>query len=335
MTNSTSKHAIYCLITSSVLLIYLFILYKLPNDWFRDRDIYLIYAENYDTFLKSDNKIIQLVNEPIFSQIASIFTDSPEKFPTFMSIFIASTYFILVIKKSKNIILFFLASSLLLFNSFLIFPQLFQQRQGLATALFLIIFFTIKTQRTRILLSLILPFIHVAFFIITPIYVVYEKYLQHKSQSKIFIYTSSITIIFSTLSITIMYFLGFRQAELYSTLNEGKSGGSFLLHLFLLIYIYFYGNKNDNRLFGWVIIGLTFYIFSYFLFPAAGRLFSSFYPFILIHMISRSKIQDIAILSFISLVFIYLFFTTSYLDMLTMNATSFNYELLHFFSNLL
>ena len=334
MNRSSTKHTIYCIISYSILLIYIFILWHLPNDWFRDRDVYLIYAKNYDTFLKNDDPLKQFVNEPLFSQIASLFSNQPEFFPICMSIFIALTYFILVIKKSKNIITFFLATLLLLFNTFLIFPQLFQQRQGLATALFLIIFFGVKKQKNRIILSCILPFIHVVFFIITPIYIIYETYLQHKDFKKIILYTALTTIIFSMLSISLMYLIGFRQADIYNTLNESRGGGSFILHLALLIYIYFLGNRYDQRLLGWVFIGLTFYIFSYFIFPPSGRLFSSFYPFLLIYLISRSKIQDILVLFFMSIIFTYLFFSSGYLDMLNMSAPSFSYELERFFINL-
>lgn len=334
MNRSSNKQAIYCIFSYSILFIHIFILWHLPNDWFRDREVYLIYAKNYDTFLKSEDTLKQLVNEPIFSQIAGLFSNYPEFFPICMSIFIASIYFILVIKKSKNIIIFFLAASLLFFNTFLIFPQLFQQRQGLATAFFLIIFFFIKQQRNRIILSCFLPFIHVAFFIITPIYIVYELYLQNQEKSKIILTISLTTVIFSLLSISLMYMIGFRQADLYNTFNEGYGGGSFILHLLLLIYIYFFGNKYDQRLYGWVLLGLTFYIFSYFIFPPSGRLFSSFYPFILIYLVSRDKLQDMTVLLLMSIVFIYLFFSSGYLDMLNMNAISFNYELERFLTDL-
>lgn len=334
MNRSSNQHAIYCIISYSILLIYIFILWNLPNDWFRDRDVYLIYAKNYDTFLKSEDPLKQLVNEPLFSQIAGLFSNQPELFPISMSIFIASIYFILVIKKSKNIILFFLATLLLFFNTFLIFPQLFQQRQGLATAIFLVIFFFVKKQRNRIILSCILPFIHVVFFIITPIYIVYELYLQYKDKMKLFLYTSLTTTIFSLLSISLMYIIGFRQADLYNTLNEGRGGGSLILHLLILVYIYLWGNKSDQRLYGWVLLGLTFYIFSYFIFPASGRLFSSFYPFILIYLVSRDKVQDITVLVLMNIVFIYLFFSSGYLDMLNMDAVSFDYELERFIRNL-
>jgi len=334
MNHYSSKKAIYLITSYSILLFYIFILWHLPNDWFRDRDVYQIYAENHDTFLKNDDTFKQLVNEPLFSQIASLFSNQPELFPVCMSIFIAFIYFILVIKKSKNILTFFFATLLLFFNTFLIFSQLFQLRQGLATALFLIIFFYIKKKNNRIILSCILPFIHVVFFIITPIYIIYELYLQYKDPKKIILYTALTTIIFSILSISLMYVIGFRQADIYNNLNEGRGGGSFILHFALFIFIYFWGNRYDQRLLGWVFIGLTFYIFSYFIFPPSGRLFSSFYPFLLIYLITRNKILDTTVLFLMSIIFTYLFFSSGYLDMLNMNALSFNIELERFFKNL-
>ncbi|CAM9357801.1 EpsG family protein [Acinetobacter bereziniae] len=320
--------------TVVTLSLYLFVLYSLPNRWFRDRDIYIIYAENYDTFLKEDESFKQLINEPLFSQIAGLFTNFPELFPTFMSLFIASIYFIFTFKLSKNFITFLLGFTLLIFNSYLIFQQLFQLRQGLATALFVIIFFSIKSLKFRVILSCVLPFIHVSFFIITPIFILYELYLKNIKSSKIMIMTSIGTIIFSLLSVTLMYIIGFRQADLYESINEGKGGGSLLLHFIILIYVYFFTNRENKKLFDWTIIGLSFFIFSYYIFPAAGRLFSSFYPFLLFHLISRSKYQDITVLLIMNIVFITLFFTSGYLDMLTMDAYFFNIELENFINKL-
>lgn len=333
MNRSLEKRTIYYMFTTAIFFLYLFVLYNLPNHWFRDRDIYIIYAKNYDTFLKEDGSFKQLINEPFFSQIAGLFTNIPELFPIFMSLFIASTYFIFTVKLSKNFITFFLGFLLLTFNSYLIFQQIFQLRQGLATALFVIIFFSIKSLKLRIFFTCFLPLIHVSFFIITPIFILYELCLKNTKSSKIIILTGITTVIFSLISVTLMYIIGFRQADLYESINEGRGGGSLLLHFIILIYIYFFTDSENKKLFDWVVIGLTFFIFSYYIFPAAGRLFSSFYPFLLFYLISRSKIQDIIILLIISMIFIILFFTNGYLDMLTMNAYFFNIELEKFINS--
>lgn len=335
MNTSIEKKTIYYMFSIVIFFTYIYILYHLPNNWFRDRNVYIIYAQHYDTFLKEDNNTITaLVNEPLFSQIASLFTKNPEFFPTFLSITIASIYVFYTIKLSKNFLTFILGFSLLLFNSYLIFQQIFQLRQGLATALFVIIFFSIKSLKLRLILVCALPFIHVSFFIIAPLYIFYELYLKNLKSSTIILSTTIVTIIFSLISVTLMYLIGFRQADLYESLNEGRGGGSLILHLFILTYLYFFSKKENEKLFNWIIIGLTFFITSYYIFPAAGRLFSSFYPFILFYFISKDKLQDVIVLIMINIIFIILFFSSSYLDMITMNDFFFQIELDKFIRNL-
>ncbi|WP_336138846.1 EpsG family protein [Acinetobacter ursingii] len=334
MNTDIEKKTIYYTVTSFIFFIYIFLLYKLPNDWFRDRDVYIIYAKHYDTFLQNDKSIKTFFNEPFFSQIAGIFQSNPDLFPTILSIFIATTYFIYTIKKSETFVTFTLGISLLTFNSYLIFQQIFQLRQGLATALFVIIFFSIKNIKARIILSSLLPFIHVAFFIISPIYILYEIYLKNIKTTTLIIYTATITTIFSIISISIMVALGFRQASLYESFNETKGGGSLILHIILCLYVYFYGDKKDTRLYNWVILGLVFFIFSYFIFPPSGRLFGSFYPFILLYLVSRSTTKNIIVLLILNAIFIYLFFSSSYLDMLTMDDFIFLPKLEKFITDL-
>lgn len=336
MNTSIEKKVIYYMFSIVIFFIYIYVLYNLPNNWFRDRDIYIIYAQYYDTFLKEDNNTITaLVNEPLFSQIASLFTNNPEFFPTALSITIASIYVFYTIKLSKNFLTFLLGFSLLIFNSYLIFQQIFQLRQGLATALFVIIFFSVKSLKLRLILVCVLPFIHVSFFIISPLYILYELYLKNLKSSTIIFSTTITTIIFSLISVTLMYLIGFRQADLYESLNEGRGGGSLILHLFILIYLYFFSKKENEKLFNWVVIGLTFFITSYYIFPAAGRLFSSFYPFILFYFISKDKLQDIIFFTIINIIFITLFFSRSYLEMITMSDFFFKIELENFTRSLI
>ena len=295
-----------------IVLIYLILLFNIPNELLRDRDNYITFA--YDSsyiFKYESNDISYFTNEPIFLFIADLFSKNPELFPTTMGVFVGLIYCLYTVKFSKNILVFLLAFLLIVFNTFLLYPQVMQLRQGLATALFLILFFSIKNNKLKIILSLMIPFIHVAFILIIPLYLVFINFFSKLNKFFIVLYTATLTFIISITFFIISSALGLRQAEQYQdAVQASLGGGSFLLHILLLIYVYFYGYRNsqNNDSYKWTLIGLTFYVVSYFLIPTAGRFFLSFYPFILYSLIGRANFKDILLLFVLCLIFITLFF---------------------------
>lgn len=322
------------LIAFFFIAIYLFILFNLPDDLFRDRSIYIIYAEDSKSIFSFDSREFKyFTNEPLFLYFASLFNSFPKMFPVFMGCFVGLVYCFYLERYSTNLIVFILGFLFLLFNTFLIYPQVMQLRQGFATALFLIIILSVRSARYKILFSLFLPFIHIIFLVIVPIYIYYELYLKYKNKFLIFVNIATISLFLSVFAFVLMYAVGLRQAEQYDGVGSSFGGGAFILHVFLLIYFYFFVRNNNDDIYNWALMGLTFYIFSYFFLPSPGRVFISFYPFVLYVLVAQKSVLNYIVFLILLFIFMVLFFNGGLEGMLTLSTQNFYFEFLKHFSN--
>ncbi|NUF61535.1 EpsG family protein [Acinetobacter bereziniae] len=323
MEKYSQQRAIYILITSVICVLYLMVIYSLPSKWFLDRDFYILYAEYSDIVIKDfTSTISMLVNEPVFLFVAKSFgvTFGADSFPTAMSLLVSAVFLYCLTTQSKTSIVWFLGFLQLIFNPYLYAPQLMVLRQGVATAVFLYVFLNFKDEKTKLLVCLFLSFFHSIFFLVTIIYFAYIFFLKHRSPLQIIAITgvfSSIIFLFSKL---ILSTLGFRQASLYSGVNETGGGGAFVLALITLLYVYFFGAKEKKDLFNWSLIGLVIFLTSYFLFFSPGRLFMTFFPFIFILLVQKSRFEDIVFLSFLNIVYMYLFYQGTYIALFQYNS---------------
>lgn len=333
MNRGAIASAIKYLFAFFIMLLYMYVLFHIPNELFRDRQNYILYAHDINYFFNySKNELSYYTNEPLFLYIAGLFEERPNVFPLAMGAFIGFIYVSYLTKFSKNVIVFIAGFLLLIFNTFLIYPQLMQLRQGLATSLFLILFFSSRSDKGKIFLSIFLPFVHVVFILITPLYVFYQIYLKSKTTIKILSYTAILTFIISFAVFAVADILGLRQATQYEDFDNSAGGGSLLLHFFVFIYIYYFGNKEDKDLYNWTLIGLVVYICSYLFIPSPGRVFVSFYPFILYILVTKSRLKDIFVLIVLNIIFITLFFKGGLRGMLTTDEQSFYVEFLRVLS---
>lgn len=327
ITTNHQEKFINLLMAYAISIIYLFFIYKLPNEWFNDRDFYVIYAnEAFNIFSGAESFLILFFNEPLFLMVAGFFGKyvGANYFPTAMSIFVSSIYLYLLINNSRTFIMFLMGVSLLIFNPYLHASQVMVLRQGVATAIFLLIFLSEKKDSTKIILCSFLSLFHSVFFIVSFIYALYIYVLKNKSSRDIVLVVAIVSTIFYLLSTKLLNLLGFRQAELYSSSGlSGGGGGAFLLSIVILIYVYFYGDKENKQLYDWSLIGLVMFITGYFLFFSPGRLFMSFFPFVLLLLVSRSRVQDILFLSFVNLIYIYLFINESYMILFRYSSTGY------------
>lgn len=315
------------LIAFFFIAIYLFVLFNIPDDLFRDRFVYTVFAIDSDSiFLFEFGELKYFMNEPLFLYFASFFNYYPKMFPVFMGCVVGLVYCFYLEKYSKNLFIFILGFLFLLFNTFLIYPQIMQLRQGFATALFLIIVLSVSDLKNKIFFSLFLPFIHIIFLVIIPIYIYYELYLKYKSKFSIFKNIAIISLSLSFFSFALMSAIGVRQAEQYDGVNSSFGGGSFLLHSLLFIYFYFFIKKSNDFIYNWALIGLTFYIFSYFVLPSPGRVFVSFYPFVLYTLISQQTVLNYIVLLILLFIFIILFFNGGLEGMLSVSTSDFYFE---------
>lgn len=315
--NNHQEKFIYLLVMYVISTLYLFFIYKFPDEWFNDRDFYIIYAnEAFNIISGAESLLIVIFNEPLFLLVAGFFGEyiGANYFPAAMSVFVSAVYLYLLIKNSRTFIIFLMGVGLLIFNPYLHASQVMVLRQGVATAIFLLIFFSNKKDSTKLILCSFLSLFHSVFFIISFIYALYIYVLKNKSSRDIVLVVAVVSTIFYLLSMKLLNLLGFRQAELYSISgNSAGGGGAFLLSIAIFIYVYFYSDKENKQLYDWSLIGLVMFITGYFLFFSPGRLFMSFFPFILLLLVSKSRIQDILFLLFVNLIYIYLFFNQSYM----------------------
>jgi len=316
MNSSNQSKAIYFLITLFFCLIYVYIAVSMPNEWFRDRDYYIIYAEISDNLLSDFGLSVSLlVNEPLFLMTAKLFGSlfSASAFPKFMCAIVTGIFVYVVAKHSRTFIMFILGVMSLLVISYLQTAQIMVLRQGVATAIFLLVFLTNTSDKKKLLTCFILSFFHSVFFIVSAIYALYLFYLRKKSTQTMLLIVTIVSAVLFLFSKFFLIYFGFRQAELYSVSTDSGSGGAFVLSAFIFLYLYFYGDRQNKELYDWSLIGIVLFLVGYYLFFSAGRLYVSFFPFILILLISKSRVQDILFLLCVNLIYIVLFYNGGYL----------------------
>ncbi|MFH3939160.1 EpsG family protein [Acinetobacter nosocomialis] len=316
MKSSNESKAIYFLVTFFIGLIYVYFAVSMPNEWFRDRNYYVLYAEIAGDLISDYDSILSLlVNEPLFLTTAKFFGDafSADAFPKFMCAIVTSIFVYVVANKSRTFIMFALGMVSLFFVSYLETAQIMVLRQGFATAIFLLVFLSNLSDKKKLLTCFILSFFHSVFFIVSAIYALYLFYLRKKSTKTMISIVAVVSAILFLFSRFLLEYFGFRQAELYSSETGSGGGGAFVLSIFIFLYLYFYGDKENKELYDWSLIGIVLFLVGYYLFFSAGRLYVSFFPFILVLLISRSRLQDILFLTVINLIYIILFFNGSYL----------------------
>ena len=315
---NTSKYYYY-FFSSIFLVIYVVFLTFMPNDWFRDRENYLIYAGSAESIQKLYSGLYFYFNEPLFLKInsfSSIFFDY-KVIPQFFVFFISFTFCFNLMKNSKTIIVYILGIILLLTIPYIIQSQLVALRQGLATAIFMWGFLSFKDEKKVAVLILICAFIHSIYFLIFFFYCINFIFFKNLDFNRKLFFNSVGMICFSIFSIAVVRFFGLRQGEEYSeNFNQG-SGGAFILFVFVFVYLLVYGSKENKRLYDFSILGVLLFLSAYFLTPIAGRFFNTIAPFVVLLLVQRSRLIDILFLLFLSIIFVTLMFLSTYTSLLT------------------
>lgn len=123
---------------------------------------------------------------------------------------------------------------------------------------------------------------------------------------------------FSLIAIVVAKFFGLRQGDEYTGNTQiGGSGGAFIVFLSTLLYLWFWGDRSNKRLYEFAILGIVIFLTAYFLTPIAGRMYNTIMPFVLILLLQRSRLQDIVYLLTLVLIFLILFISGSYSSMLS------------------
>lgn len=327
-----SKKAIYIIISTFLSVLYIFSYLNIPNDILRDRFNYIVYASNYEIIHEMRMGEGFIFNEPLFiyiNKFSSMFF-VPEHIPLFF-VFINSVILMwLLVEKSKNILFFLLGFSLVLFVPYVFQSQIITLRQALATSVFLMAFFYLKDNWKIFIVSLICCLIHSVFFIIALFY-----FLNFILLKKLTFELKMIINFFMMLSISLGFilitqYLGVRQANSYSDVEINVGGGAFLLFLGIFITLYTQRKKYNNEHFTFLMGGIVLFLVGYFLGPLSGRLFNTFFPFIVLFLVSVNSYLSLSIMLLLSFVYGFLYFNGGYNALLEYPYNSFT----EFFSNI-
>ena len=331
------KNLFYTFFIIFIGFIYIPFISFMPNDWFRDRDNYIVYAQSSNLIMDSYQGLALYFNEPLFlilNHFLSLFF-KPEIIPYFFVVFFVTVFFIALSKYSKNSLTFLFGILLSITIPYMLQSELVALRQSLGTAILILSFMLTKNVYKTASIIFICCFIHSIFFIFFFIYCLNFVLLKNLDINKKLFINFIIMVFISIFSIALAKFFGLRQGEEYKQNMAVGGGGAFILFVFIFLYLLFWGNKEKKELFEFSMIGLIMFLTAYFLTPIAGRLFNTVAPFVIFLLVSKSRLQDLAILSLMSLVFLILFFLGSYGDLLSisnMNAIeNFSIYIINFF----
>lgn len=296
--------------------IYAYIFASLPNDLFRDRANYLVYAERSNEIMERYNGLAAIFNEPLFllsNKLLNTFF-SYEIIPSIFVFFICFTISFIILVRSKNIILGIVGIICILSMAQTFHLQLVILRQGLATCLLLWLVHLAWNKKYFLYLVLCLSFIHSSIFIIF-LFLVTDKLINYFISDKI-IYRVMILILISTfVSVLIIPFaelLSMRQAQEYNQSTASISGGNFALYSLILMTLLSQRKKDfsNDGIYTISLIGISIYIGMYFFSPFSGRLISTFIPFIICTLCYFNNIRAYAILVLITIINLFIFSST-------------------------
>jgi len=279
-----------------VSLFYAFYLSYLSNDFFRDRENYILYAMFFDDLGRDSSLLFYLFNEPLFLYYNKVlsFVFNPEAVPKFGVFFIAFTLSYLILKHSKNILLSIIGLSLLFFVPYTFHLQLVVLRQGIATALLIWFVYLFWGRKIFYLLSFVLSFFHVSFFIV--FFILFYDYILAKYikniQIRLFLITIT-TFLGSFFLLKVASNLGVRQAQSSHLEVNENGGGGFIIFSFILMFLFFRGFNNvySNKYGRVAALGLITYLAFYFTLPVSGRIIATFLPFFYIYVVSYKNLK--------------------------------------------
>lgn len=322
---SQSKKLLYLVFSSFFAILYVYIYLRVPNEILRDRPNYILYASNYEFLLDERLSGSFLFNEPLFLLINQFLASFslPETVPLIFVFINTTILMFLLIRNSSNFLLFILGLLLIIFIPYVFQSQLTALRQSLATSFFLLAFFCLKDCRKILFISFLCSFIHSVFFLISFFYFVNFFILKNRSFEIKILINFFIMLAISLSFILVTNILGMRQADVYEDIDYQKGGGSFLLFLLIFFAFYMYKKILNTDTYLFAMVGLTIFLTGYFLTPISGRLFNSFFPFVVLLLVCRGYKVNYFIL--LALVFVYgfLYFNGAYNNVLLVNQNSF------------
>lgn len=254
----------------------------------------IVLLEMYDT----GSFFSILTGEPIWLAINAFLgyflsADSAVDLIVFFSSF-TSAYLIIINNKAKRAIIFILLILLL--------PQILSKytihlRQGLAISIFMIWYYSFN-RSSRMLIPVLLPFIHSSFFVIM-LFIAINKVFNRVSMESYLIFFFAFSTIVSLVFVDVGSFSGARQANSNVNLSVAVSGLNFIYWFAFLSLIIAQGRVYFHR-YRLEISFIILYLCGYFVNPYAGRILESTMIIILpilFYLKSKKKIGLVLIIS--------------------------------------
>lgn len=310
MNSSQIYKVLFLLLAFIFSIAYIVISLNLPHEFFRDRGVYLVYASDSKDLYDFYNGITVYANEPLFLKI-NIFLNNfllPSDVVYLYLFFCLVGISFLLYKYSKNIFMFSLGLLFIIVCNYAFHAQFVVLRQTIASVVLLYALTYIKDIRIVFLISFLCSFIHVSFFLVTILLILYEALGKFSTNIKsiVIIVSSAVMGLFITL---VGKYLGIRQAtEDHIVSGVTVGGGAFLCFSVVLLYFLIIYRVDDKtkRIYDFSILGLSIFIGLYFINPAAGRLMSTFILPIIFLLCSKFNVLNTILVFLLLSVFIYL-----------------------------
>tara|TARA_R110001583_G_scaffold14763_2_gene61567 strand:+ start:591 stop:1586 length:996 start_codon:yes stop_codon:yes gene_type:complete len=280
---SNTKIVIYLFFSA----FFAFLLTLLPNEYFRDRENYIVYAIDSLNIMGRYDGIALVTNEPIFLLLNTIlsFFFEPNAVPLVFVFFIAFTISYFVFIRSKNILFVFLG-----FLAITLIPQSFHMllivlRQAFAASLLMWVAYYFWQSRLFLPLVFCLGFIHSSNFIVFAFFVIdklFSIFISKNINARI-LFIIFVSGFISFMIMPLAEVLALRQATEYDNAKSGGGGGNFILYTIFLSIVLTQNKQRfvDDGLYVIAVLGIAIYLGMYFLSPFAGRLITTFIPFII------------------------------------------------------
>ncbi len=245
---------------------------------------YVISSEDHFNFIFSNTLYLNFIQEPLFKifiHLISYLQLSPENTIKLLIAITLIIYFYIIIYKANVPVIW---SIIFLFTPVVLPNYIMTLRQGFATSLFLLLYYTFNKKIKY--LSLFLPLFHYLFYIVTPIFLY--------SKTKI-LKPKSVVLIFFIISLLFTFLILNGPSEILNQIaasyNEDKQGGFGFAFIFWFIILFLFINEGTYFLKKNIfeVLCLVFYLGSVLFFPPISRELQAVSILILISGLSLTK----------------------------------------------
>ncbi|MGL5344142.1 MAG: EpsG family protein [Plesiomonas sp.] len=280
-----------------------FFLISLPNDLFRDRDNYIIYARESARIIQGYDGIAVFTNEPLFlllNRVLSIIFP-PEIIPLIFVFFVFTTVSFFIFRQSSSMVFTVFGFLALILTPQSLHMLLVVLRQSFSAALLMWVVYFFWGSRLFWFFSFCLGFIHSSAFMIFS-FLLIDNFFSRYVTEKIVFRVAFLIFISAIISFTIMPVAGWlelRQTIEYDGVIVSVGGGGFIVYISVLLISLTQEKKvfMDDGFYIVALVGLSVYLGMYFFSPFSGRLITSFIPFIICLMCRFRNLRAVLMLA--------------------------------------